>query len=153
MPDILVHWGVHTKVLRETQGVLSWVLIADVHDLTVLIKSSPSLLVLRGQFATTDRLERHPDRVGDLFVFKLLNGRLVALRIAFSSAQGDSDNPSVLTCSPCFNMCCWKRSTARRTVSWTELPEKGSQVPLSNLSSSSSPASPPPAIWLTYGTQ
>ena len=73
---------------------------ADTHGLTVLIKPSPSLLVLPGQFATTDRLERHPDRVGNLFVFELLNGRLVALRITFNSAQRDSDNLSVLTWSP-----------------------------------------------------
>ena len=36
-------------------------------------------LLSLGQVATSDRLERHPYRVGNLFVFKLLNRRLVAL--------------------------------------------------------------------------
>lgn len=95
--DILVHRKVRTVVLHELKGVPSRLHIADGRGLTVLTKPSPSLLVLDGQWAASDRLECHPDRVGDLFVFKLLNGRFVALRIALSSANRDSDNPSALT--------------------------------------------------------
>ena len=55
--------------------------VIDVHSRCLWagwLKPSRSLLVLL-QFITSDGLEGHPNRMGNLFVFKLLNGRLVAL--------------------------------------------------------------------------